>query len=226
MKKYLEIIDLGFIEYKKACDFQKEIVEKRKKDLIADTLIMLEHPHTITLGRRHNITNILVDDERLNDMDVKLYTADRGGDVTYHGPGQLVIWPVLDLKNFYKDIHRYIRMLELVIIESLKYFNITAVQKKGYTGVWVNDKKIASIGIGVSRWVTYHGLSINIQCNLEYLSLVKPCGLNAGDYTDLSILLSNKIDTKDVKCLFVSAFKKVFDLEVIDIDKTSYMATA
>ncbi|MDD5686732.1 MAG: lipoyl(octanoyl) transferase LipB [Elusimicrobia bacterium] len=205
----MKILDLGLIEYKEAYKIQKELVEKRDKKLIPDTLVILEHPPVVTIGKLGTKKNILEFSEK-----IEIIETDRGGDVTCHCPGQIVGYPIFDLKERGKDIHKYLRDLEEVFIQLLKKYDIDAGRRKGYTGVWVGEnKKIVSLGVGVKHWITYHGFAFNVNPDLSYFNTIVPCGINGVEMVSLEKLLGKKIDVKKVKSDIINSFLNVFDLE-------------
>lgn len=172
-----ELRDLGRIEYAEAFALQREMVEQRKADVIPDQLLIVEHPHVITIGRNGKLEHLLADEQKLRSSGVTVEHTDRGGDVTYHGPGQVVGYPVMDLKEWKRDVVAYVRSLEQAIIDALAEFGIRAGREAGMTGVWVDGRKIAAIGVHVSRWVTSHGFALNVDTDLEYFRYIVPCGL-------------------------------------------------
>lgn len=175
----LEVIDLGLVDFKAAWQKQKEVFRQVKEGLLDKALIICRNYPVITLGRSSDRKNILVTQGELTKRDIGVYEVERGGDVTYHGPGQLIVYPVLNLRYLKKDIHWFLRYLEGLIIASLGEFGIKGQRLQGLTGVWVGQSKIASIGIAISHWVTFHGLSINIKRNdLSNFSLIRPCGMD------------------------------------------------
>lgn len=195
-------IDLGLIEYTKAFDFQRQIFEQVKSGQLESALIFCRHYPVITLGRLAKKENILVSEEVLKKRGVALYETNRGGDVTYHGPGQLTIYPIINLNYFKKDIHWFLRNTERLVIEFLADFGLKAQSKSGLTGVWVGNNKICSIGIGIKNWITFHGLSINIkEDDLDNFKLIRPCGMDI-EMTCLESELGRKIDIDDVQGRF------------------------
>ena len=204
------MLDLGLKDYQPTWVFQEKLVERRICGQIEDCLILVEHFPVITLGRQGKEEEIRASPEFLHQKKIFLFHVNRGGRVTFHGPGQLVAYPILDLSLDQKDIHQYIRNLEKVVIRSLDKLGIEGRSISGYTGVWVGKKKIASIGIGVKRWITYHGLSLNVNIDLSYFSLINSCGLNENGMTSLAEILSSEVQMDTVKGLFVNAFCEVF----------------
>jgi lipoyl(octanoyl) transferase len=172
-----ELRDLGRLSYTEAFAIQQDLVEQRKRQLIPDQLLIVEHPHVITQGRNGHAENLLASEEILARAGIALHATDRGGDITYHGPGQIVGYPIFDLREWKRDVVAYVRAVEQVIIDSLVEFGIDARRLEGCTGVWVNGKKVAAIGIHISRWVTSHGFALNHTTDLSYFQYIVPCGL-------------------------------------------------
>ena len=181
----LEIYKLGVVDYREALDIQFDLLEKRINNEINDTLLLLEHPPTITIGRNGDRSNLLISDSLLKNKNIEFFEINRGGDITFHGPGQIVCYPIINLNNFTKDVHKYLRDLEGIIIDTLREFNIEGRRMDGLTGVWVKRSKIASIGVGIKRWVTYHGLAINVNTDLNFFDLIIPCGINEVTMTSI-----------------------------------------
>lgn len=172
-----EVHDLGRLGYAEAFAVQRDLVEKRKRAEIPDQLLFVEHPHVITMGRNGHVSNLLASEEALRRAGVEFHHTDRGGDVTYHGPGQVVGYPIFDLREWKRDVVAYLRALEQVIIDALGGFGIAAGRLSGATGVWTGDAKIAAMGVHISRWVTSHGFALNVSTDLEYFRYIVPCGL-------------------------------------------------
>lgn len=172
-----ELRNLGRLDYEAALALQRELVEQRKRGEIPDQFLIVEHPHVITLGRNARTEHLLARPEILARAGIGVYATDRGGDVTYHGPGQVVGYPILDLRAWKRDVVAYVRALEQVIIDALARFSIRAGRLEGCTGVWVEDRKIAAIGVHISRWITSHGFALNVDTDLEYFRYIVPCGL-------------------------------------------------
>jgi lipoyl(octanoyl) transferase len=168
---------LGRISYGAAFTMQQELVARRKQGLIGDQLLLLEHPHVITQGRNGHAENVLAGEEILERAGISFHPTDRGGDVTYHGPGQLVGYPILDLREWKRDVGAYVRAIEQVIIDTLAEYGVAAGRIPKLTGVWVDERKIAAIGVHLSRWVTSHGFALNVSTNLSYFQYIVPCGL-------------------------------------------------
>ncbi len=207
-----KILSLGLTDYKKALNIQLDLLDKRKNNLIPDTLILLQHPPTITIGRGGDLKNLLVSQSYLKDRGIYFEQISRGGDITFHGPRQIVAYPIMDLNNLGRDIHKYLRSLEYLIIDMLKNYGIKASGFKGITGVWSNDKKIASIGIGVKRWITYHGFAININNDLNYYDMIIPCGLSKVRMTNVSTeSATGKVAIENANDYIIESFSKTFN---------------
>ncbi len=209
-KTSFDVEHLGFIDYPGAMEAQRRIVEDVVAGRRPNTLLTCEHPAVITCGRRASRKNILVPDYVLRQNGVSVYQTDRGGDVTFHGPGQIVLYPVIDLSHGLKDLHVYLRSLEQVVIEALRaHFGLNARRYPGQTGVWVGPYKVSSIGIGVRRWVSYHGLSLNVDVNRKYFSYLKSCGLET-PVASLADFFDEKISLREMRDLLVNHFKDIF----------------
>ena len=202
----IDILDLGVRSYKKVWDLQKELVKKRQNGQINDTLILVEHEPVYTLGKNADENHIL----QHTPKNVKTYQIERGGDVTFHGPGQLVGYPILDLHNYKKSISWYMRSLEQLIIDTLAEYGITAERKVGLTGVWVGDEKIAALGVRVTRWVTMHGFALNVTPDLIYYSSIIPCGIFEYGVTSMAKLVTNEITVNSVKRVLTKMFMNQF----------------
>ena len=206
-----ELWNLGLIQYKQAYQLQRRIHLKRLDGEISDTLLILEHPPTVTIGRSGSINNILVSEKELTQKGISLYLIERGGDVTYHGPGQLVGYPIMDLTNRGKDIPRFVRDLEEVMIRTLKDFSINAIRDKTHPGVWVDKEEIAAIGLTIQRWVSMNGFALNVNTNLDHFSLINPCGFSDRKATSMAKLLGHEISMEAVSERLVLHFSEVFD---------------
>ena len=205
MSQKINIVDLGRMDYQSAWDFQKEFHNKVLLGKEADTLFLVEHEPVYTLGKNANNNNLL----KKANSNVKVFNVERGGDITYHGPGQLVGYPILDLHNYQKNISWFMRTLESILIETLSSFGIHANQKEGLTGVWVGDEKIGAQGVRISRWVTMHGVSLNVNTDLSYFESIVPCGIVNCEITSMKQLLGNPQDMDLVKKRTVNAFNKI-----------------
>ena len=232
MNRKIKFIDLGLMDYKEAWDFQQklfdEIVEIKKKNRKDSTnkktpnyFLLVEHPHVYTLGKSGNMSNLLIDETELKNNDASFYKINRGGDITYHGPGQIVGYPILDLENFFTDIHKYLRFLEEVIILTLKNYEIKGERNQGKTGVWIDTKtpfprKICAMGVRASRWVTMHGFALNVNVDLNYFNNIIPCGLANNIVTSISKEKKrNTVDVLKIKELLKKNFLEVFQAEFI-----------
>ncbi len=232
MNRKIKFIDLGLMDYKEAWDFQQklfdEIVEIKKKNRKNNTnkktpnyFLLVEHPHVYTLGKSGNMSNLLIDETELKNNDASFYKINRGGDITYHGPGQIVGYPILDLENFFTDIHKYLRFLEEVIILTLKNYEIKGERNQGKTGVWIDTKtpfprKICAMGVRASRWVTMHGFALNANVDLNYFNNIIPCGLANNIVTSISNEKKRKtVDVLKIKELLKKNFLEVFQAEFI-----------
>tara|TARA_B110000014_G_scaffold254023_1_gene234127 strand:- start:31 stop:702 length:672 start_codon:yes stop_codon:yes gene_type:complete len=205
----IDIHDLGKLLYKKTWNYQKELLKKRSNNEINDTLILVEHEPVFTLGKNADENHIL---QNYPD-NIKTYQIERGGDVTYHGPGQLVGYPILDLRNYKKSISWYMRSLEQVIIDTLFDYNITANRKNGLTGVWYNNEKIAALGVRVSRWITMHGFSLNVNPDLNHYKNIIPCGIFEHGVTSMSNILNKNVEYKHVKKTIIKKFINQFKID-------------
>jgi lipoyl(octanoyl) transferase len=172
-----EVRDLGRMRYAEALEIQKELVERRKLGLIPDQLLFVEHPHVITQGRNGHSENLLASESALRSAGIEFYPTNRGGDITYHGPGQIVGYPIVDLREWKRDVVAYVRAIEQAIMDTLAEFHIAAGRIPGCTGVWVDGKKVAAIGVHISRWVTSHGFALSHTTDLRYFQYIVPCGL-------------------------------------------------
>ena len=208
----------GLVEYGEAWDLQRALAAARRAGRIGDSLILLEHPHVYTLGRNADETHVLVDSARLAEIGATLFRIDRGGDVTYHGPGQLVGYPILDLRDRGSDVHRYVREIEEVIIRSLADFGISAERLAGYPGVWAGDEKVAAIGVKVARWVTVHGFALNVDADLSYFDHIVPCGLHDKGVTSISRLLGRGVTVAEARERVESRFAEVFSRALAPVE--------
>ena len=207
-------IDLGQTRYMETWKLQKKLVALRHTGDIGNCLLFTEHEPVITMGRASTGKNLLCSPEELKRRNVDLHEIERGGDITFHGPGQIVIYPIIDLKNHHRDLHKYLRNLELAIIDALAGFNIDGGIKQGLTGVWANDTKLASIGVAVSRWITYHGAALNVNTDLDYFKLINPCGITEYRVGSMASILSEQVDIEDVRDKLAGSFASLFGYEL------------
>jgi len=202
---------LGRVNYDEGLRLQQSAVEGVRNHESAEQLLLLEHPHVFTLGRGADTTNILANEEQLQTNSVEVHETGRGGDVTYHGPGQLVGYPIINLKPDRCDVHRYVRDLEEMLIRTIAEFGVKGARIEGLTGVWVGNEKIAAIGVRIARWITSHGFALNVNTDLEYFKMIVPCGIADKGVTSLSHLIGRNIDLRDVARTTALSFGKVFD---------------
>jgi lipoyl(octanoyl) transferase len=207
---------LGLKPYAEAHELQQRLVEKRKLDEAHDQLLLLEHPHVITLGRAANRANVLADERMREKLGVELFETGRGGDVTYHGPGQIVGYPIIKLAPDRCDVRRYVRDLEEVLIRVSADFGVKAGRIEGLTGVWVGEEKLAAIGVRISRWVTMHGFAFNVATDLDYFRLIVPCGISDHGVTSLQKLLGHPIEMRAAEESMTRHFGGVFNREMLD----------
>lgn len=226
--KKVIIKNLGSVDFEESFKIQKQIqneiidikLNNRKNNLNLSTpnyLLFMEHNHVYTLGNSGDDKNLLFNEKELDKKGIKFIKTNRGGDITYHGPGQLVCYPIFDLENFYTDIHRYLRDLEEIIVQTLDHFGIVAFGNPNETGVWLdigskNERKICAMGIKVSRWVTMHGLALNVNTDLSYFEGIIPCGINNKGVTSINNELSQKVDLKKVREIMIKNFEKKFNV--------------
>jgi len=227
-----QFIDLGLIDYQQAWDYQTDLfnknleIKKQNRDLPSDQqritnnhLIFCEHPHVYTLGKSGDEKNLLIKKEDLHTIQASYYVINRGGDITYHGPGQLVVYPVIDLENFFTDIHQYMRLLEEAVIQTLQEFQISAGRIKGLTGVWIDfengaPRKICALGVKTSRWVTMHGLAFNVNTDLDYFNHIVPCGIDDKAVTSLQKEMGARLPMEQVKSILKEKIISLFDMKI------------
>lgn len=237
MKNQVLVQDLGDIEYGNAWDYQEYLMKKGldiksqkftepNKELpkIKHYLLLCEHPHVYTLGKSGVIENLLIDQENREKLGVSFYKTNRGGDITYHGPGQIVAYPILDLEQYETDLNKYMRNLEEVIIQTIAAFGIVGERSKGETGVWLDAedplkaRKICAMGVKSSRWITMHGLALNVNTEMQFFNNIVPCGIVDKSVTSMEQELGGKIDFEEVKKVFYQSFEKVFHSELSFIE--------
>lgn len=216
------VIDLGLVDYAEACKLQTRVVTARKAGALEDLLLLCEHPHVITLGRNGKRGNLLANENVLRQKGIAYFETSRGGDITYHGPGQIVGYPILNLGAIKRDVVWYVRMLEEVMIRASADFSLTARREEGKTGIWVGEgaaaEKLAAIGVHISRWVTSHGFAYNVATDLRYFELIVPCGIVERKATSLEKLLRRQVDSDDAKRPLIKHFGEVFGLEMKKVD--------
>ena len=205
----IKIIDLGFLDYKNSWNYQKELQKKVLIGDCSDSIIFVEHDSVYTFGKNSDKSNLLVS----KDSKIKIYETERGGEITYHGPGQIVCYPILNLKNFKQSVTWYMRALEEVIIETLKLFKIKATRKDGLTGVWVEDEKIGAQGVRMTKWVTMHGFSLNVNTDLRFFNDIIPCGIKDFGVTSIEKIIGKEQDLSLVKEHILISFAKVFNIK-------------
>lgn len=212
MRSRPEVRRLGRMPYAEALTLQRELAEERRAGRIGDVLLLVEHPHVLTLGVRGDggRSHILASAETLTTLNVALHETGRGGDITYHGPGQIVGYPIIDLKPDRCDVHRYVRDLEEVLIRVAMDHGIQAGRLSGLTGVWVGGEKLAAIGVRIARWITSHGFALNVTTDLDFFKLIVPCGIGDRGVTSLAALLGRPVDLRAVEDQVVEHFAEVF----------------
>jgi len=211
--RQLEVRRMGLIGYQEALELQRELVEERRANRIPDLLLLLQHPPVITLGVRSETAraNVVATSERLAELGIEVHETGRGGDVTYHGPGQIVGYPILDLRPDRCDVHKYVRDLEEVMIRTCADYGIAAGRIAGLTGTWVGPEKIGAIGIRISRWITSHGFAFNVRTDLDHFKLIVPCGISDRGVTSLERLTGRTIELDAVEDALVRRFSDVFE---------------
>lgn len=231
MNKKIELQDLGFKDYKETWDYQEQLfksivdtkIKNRREETSRDTnnyFLFVEHPHVYTLGKSGDLSNMLLNEKQLNDKGAVFYKINRGGDITYHGPGQVVGYPILDLDNFFTDIHKYLRFLEEMIILTLSEYGLKGSRSHGETGVWLDvgtpfARKICAMGVRASRWVTMHGFALNLNTNLGYFDNIIPCGIRGKAVTSLNVELGiDRVDEAEVKEKLLKHFSQLFEADL------------
>jgi lipoyl(octanoyl) transferase len=212
LTRFVDVRRLETVPYAEGLALQRSLVEERQRGRVDDVLLLVEHPHVITLGTRGDggRSHILASTDLLVSRGLEVHETGRGGDITYHGPGQIVGYPILDLKPDRCDVHRYVRDLEEILIRTAAHYGIAAERVPGLTGVWVGDEKLAAIGVRVARWVTSHGFAFNVTTDLDYFNLIVPCGITDRGVTSLVRLLGRAVDRREVEDRIVSNFCEVF----------------
>ena len=231
MNKQIIVHDLGLVDYQDALDYQLQLfnqiidvkLENRKNNTKQETdnhLIFVEHPNVYTLGKSGDINNLLLNKNQLDDKKIQFFNTNRGGDITCHGPGQIVCYPILDLDNFFTDIHKYLRFLEEIIIRTLNDFGIVSERSQNETGVWIDSdlvfsRKICAMGVKASRWVTMHGLALNVNNDLSYFENIIPCGISNKSVTSIQKETGMNISLNQVKKIITKHFTEIFSAELI-----------
>jgi len=209
----LQVRRLGLVPYADGLELQRRLVEERKAGLIPDTLLLLQHPHVLTVGvKKDGRAHILATPDRLSSLGVEVFETGRGGDVTYHGPGQLVGYPIIDLNPDRRDVHRYVRDLEEVMIRVCAGYGLEAGRSQGFSGAWIGDEKIGAIGVRISRWITSHGFAFNVTTDIDFFNLIVPCGIADRGVTSLAAKLGQGPAIGEVEDRFIEHFAAVFDL--------------
>jgi len=236
LNKETQFLSLGMMDYKEAWDYQEELflktieiktsnrkVEESEHEITPNYLIFLEHPHVYTLGKSGSEENLLLDENGLRDKKATYYKINRGGDITYHGPGQIVGYPIIDLDNFFTDIHKYLRLLEEAVILTLKEYGIESGRIKGLTGVWIdyeegakNPRKICALGVKSSRWVTMHGFAFNVNTDLNYFKNIIPCGIDDKAVTSMEAELGEKQDMQEVSNKLKLHIAELFEMKLLE----------
>ena len=216
INKKLTYCNLDTIDYKEAWDLQKSIFELRYQQKVDDVFLLLEHPHTYTLGKTADKKNLVGNEEYLNKNNISVYDIDRGGDITYHGPGQIVGYPIIDLNSWGKDTGKYLRALEEIIIRTCADYGLLVTRVPKYTGVWIEDRKIAAIGIKVTRWITMHGFALNVNTDLSLYNGIIPCGITNKEVTSLQKELNTEIDIQEVKSKILNHTVTIFGYNDIE----------
>ena len=211
MTKKGYIIDLGLIDYEKAWNLQHQLWAGRVEEKLPDLLLLLEHPHVITLGRRGNRSHLIASQEVLEAMKIPIFHVERGGDVTYHGPGQIVGYPIFNLRDYGYRLVRFVSQLEEVLLSVLADFQIGGRRDPLNRGVWVNSEKIASVGVAIKRWVSFHGLSLNYETDLKYFELINPCGLEGKKMTSMAEILGTEISRNLLIERISFHFREIFE---------------
>lgn len=216
--RQLEVRRLGIVDYAAASELQRALVEERRAGRVPDLLLLLEHPHVITLGVKADAarSNLIATPQLLAAKQVEVHESGRGGDITYHGPGQLVGYPILDLKPDRCDVHQYVRDLEEVMIRAAADFGLQGGRIKGLSGAWVGADKMGAIGVRISRWITSHGFAFNVSTDLDFFRLIVPCGIESGGVTSLSRATGRPVSMAEAEVSIVRNFAAVFDRKVVE----------
>jgi lipoyl(octanoyl) transferase len=219
-KKNIVVANLGRTDYGRCWDLQTRLSGLRTSGRAPDTLLLTEHEHVFTIGKSGDENHLLAGEAELKAKGIAVYHTDRGGDITYHGPGQLVGYPIIDLQNYYCDLHRYLRDLEEVVIRTLEDYGLHGRREEGFTGVWVNDEKICAIGVRSRRWVTMHGFALNVSTDLSYFDRIIPCGVFHRGVTSMHRLLGHQVTLNDLATGVTRAFGSVFGATMTTISQS------
>jgi lipoyl(octanoyl) transferase len=212
--------NLHLVTYENGMHLQQKLVTLRQAEAIPDQLLLLEHPPVITLGHGGNVGNLLASPDTLRQHGVRFYETTRGGDITYHGPGQIVGYPIIHLGEGSRDVRKYVTKLEEVLIRTVAEYGINATRAPGNRGIWIGNDKIAAIGVRIARWVTSHGFALNVNTNLEHFRLITPCGIQGSSATSISQLVKRNVSTDEVRKVLVSKFAEVFDRQIVHRPET------
>ena len=240
MNKTIQFLELGQMDYKEAWDYQEQLfkeildikIANRREESATETpnyLLLIEHPHVYTLGKSGDMANMLLNEKQLEAKGASFYKINRGGDITYHGPGQIVGYPILDLENFFTDIHKYLRLLEEMVILTLAEYGIAGTRSEGETGVWLDvgtpfARKICAMGVRASRWVTMHGFAFNVNADLGYFDNIIPCGIRGKAVTSLNVELGvEKVNEDEVKEKLLNHFANLFEAELRIVDRNVHI---
>jgi len=215
----LLVVNIGRTKYADAWELQKKVFSARLERRISDVLLLTEHDPVFTLGKGADENHLLANENELSEKKIDMFWIDRGGDVTFHGPGQIVGYPIIDLNLHYQDIHRYLRDIEEMIIRTLKEYGIESGREKEFTGVWVKNEKIAALGVKVSKWITMHGFALNVGTDLSFFDRIIPCGIFHKGVTSLQNVLGHPVDLNDVQQHLIHHFSEIFSMEVKQITK-------
>ena len=218
------ILDLGLMDYEKAWNLQHQLWSRRVEEELPDVLLIVEHPHVITLGRRGNRSHLIASSEVLEAMKIRIFHVERGGDVTYHGPGQMVVYPILNLKEYGYRVVRYVDQLEEVVLLVLRDFGIEGRRNRLNRGVWVDEEKIASVGVAIKRRVSLHGIALNYETDLKYFDLINPCGLDGKKVTSMAEILGTGISRARLLERITFHFKQIFERDWEEKDIQDLMA--
>lgn len=217
------VTNLGLTDFREAWKIQQRVFSAREQGRVGDMLLLTEHPHVYTLGKSGDANHLLATPDELSIQGIDVCAIDRGGDITYHGPGQLVGYPILNLHGFYLDLHRYLRDLEEVLIRSIGRFGIEGVRDPAFTGVWVGNEKIAAIGVKTARWITMHGFALNVSADLSHFDKIIPCGIFHKGVTSMEKVLGRLVSMEDVRVIVKEEFARVFMVDTVKRSRKEIM---